>query len=270
MKQGMVTLSVAETKRLIAKGVATLPQIRRAMSQGTIIIAGGTTNAYVAEELTGQSLEKSRYTAGVINDGRCCVTSGEQRIEPIVLDKGRVSDLKWTDALSRMGPGDIFIKGGNAFDLDGNVAILLGSPSGGTIGSAIGSISARGIELITPIGLEKLIPSVSAAIPYMGIGRMDYSRGMQCGFQVITGASIVSEDMALAILSKCRVAVAAKGGHGSSVGSTTLVFSGDSHEFEQALAWIDSVIGEQALVIDTRECPCRKPCDFGRQKSCSS
>jgi hypothetical protein len=269
MKHGMVTLSVAEAKRLIAKGTANLPQVQRAMENGTIIIAGGTTNGYVAEELTELKLDKALYTAGVICGGRCCITPPETRLEPLVLKQGEQADLSWTEALSQMGAGDIFVKGGNALDLEDNVGILLGSPTGGTIGAALGSLSARNIEMIAPIGLEKLVPSVHDAAALLGIGTLDYSRGLKCGMQVVTGATVITEDLALALLSGCDVTVAAKGGIGHSTGSTTLAFAGDDQEFNQAIAVLDSVLGEKALPENSRKCPCQNPCHFGRPKSSS-
>lgn len=269
MKYGMVTLSVAEAKRLIAQGVAALPQIQRALEHGTIIVAGGTTNAYVAEELTGTEINKGQYTAGVISGGRCCLTPADTRLDSIVLRHGKPVDVKWPEALSEMTYGDIFIKGANAWDLQGNVGILLGSPTGGTIGSALGSLSARGIELVAPVGMEKLVPSLPAAAEFLGVGHLDYSRGMQCGMQIVTGATIISEDKALSLLSGCRVNVTAKGGVGGSTGSTTLTFAGNNQEFEKALAVLDMCLGEKALVVKTQPCPCRKPCEFGRPKSSS-
>lgn len=266
MKYGMVTLSVAEAKRLIAKGVAALPQVREAMKQQMIIVARGTTNAYVAEELTGHKIDKTRFTAGLICAGRCCVTAGATRLEPLVLKNGQSVPTNWLEALDQMRHGDIFIKGGNALDREDNVGILLGRAGGGTIGSALGSLSARGIELVAPVGLEKLVPSVPAAASFLGVGRMDYSRGRQCGLQILTGATVVTEDRALALLSGCQVSVAAKGGVGSSAGSTTLAFAGHSEEFRQAIAILDSVLGEETLIINSRECPCQNPCDFGREK----
>ena len=38
-------LTVAESKRLIAKGVAALPEIQNAMQEGMVVVATGTTNA---------------------------------------------------------------------------------------------------------------------------------------------------------------------------------------------------------------------------------
>ena len=49
-----VVLTVAESKRLIAKGVAALPEVMQAMEERTVVVATGTTNAYVLEELWGK------------------------------------------------------------------------------------------------------------------------------------------------------------------------------------------------------------------------
>jgi hypothetical protein len=88
MKTGMITLTVPEAKRLIARGVAELTQVRHAKANGIIVISGGTTNGYVAEELTGKSIDKVLYTAGIICGGRGCVTDPAQRLEPLVSGTG--------------------------------------------------------------------------------------------------------------------------------------------------------------------------------------
>ena len=48
-----VTLTPSESKRLIARGVKALPSVQHALKNNTIILAGGTTNAFIAEELLG-------------------------------------------------------------------------------------------------------------------------------------------------------------------------------------------------------------------------
>ncbi|MBW2262654.1 MAG: hypothetical protein JRG91_11825, partial [Deltaproteobacteria bacterium] len=47
--QASFTLTVAESKRLIAKGVAAIPEVARARREGTLIVGRGSTNAYVLE-----------------------------------------------------------------------------------------------------------------------------------------------------------------------------------------------------------------------------
>jgi hypothetical protein len=63
----LVSLTPSESKRVIAKGVAALPEVKRATQRGLIVVGRGTTNAYVAEELTGEKTEnKDHYAAGFI------------------------------------------------------------------------------------------------------------------------------------------------------------------------------------------------------------
>ncbi len=267
MKTGMITLTVPEAKRLIARGVAELPQVKHAMANGIIVISGGTTNGYVAEELTGKSIDKVLYTAGIICNGRGCVTDPGQRLEPVVLEKGAVSNTSWTEALEKMQPGDVFIKGGNAVDIEGHVGVMLGSPVGGTIGKALGTLSARGIELVAPVGNEKLVPSVIQAAGSMGIGKLDYSHGLPCGMQVLTGATVVDEVEAVEMLSGCAAIIAAGGGVGDSQGAVTLTFSGEQKAFDKAIELLEKVKGEQPVPGDSRDCPCAAPCDYGKSQS---
>ncbi|HDN67541.1 MAG TPA: hypothetical protein ENF86_01135, partial [Firmicutes bacterium] len=58
-------LTVAESKRLIAKGVKELEVVKRALRDGMVTVAMGTTNTYVAEELSGQRIAKFSYTTGL-------------------------------------------------------------------------------------------------------------------------------------------------------------------------------------------------------------
>jgi len=56
---------------VIAKGVAALSEVKRAMKLGLIVVGRGTTNAFVAEELTGEKIEnKSHYAARSIAGGQ--------------------------------------------------------------------------------------------------------------------------------------------------------------------------------------------------------
>jgi hypothetical protein len=53
----------------------------------------------------------------------------------------------------------VFIKGVNAINYEkGQAGILIGHPTGGTIGAAIGTVVARRATLLIPVGLEKHIP----------------------------------------------------------------------------------------------------------------
>ena len=85
----LVSLTPSESKRVIAKGVAALPEVQRAMQRGLIVVGRGTTNAYVAEELTGETIDnKSHYAAGFIVDGELSATPVVSLIPVVVLRDG--------------------------------------------------------------------------------------------------------------------------------------------------------------------------------------
>ncbi len=65
------TLTVSEGKRLIAKAIASLPEVRKALSDGMILLKGGTTVSALSEELCGQPLRISgRVTPrGTVSSG---------------------------------------------------------------------------------------------------------------------------------------------------------------------------------------------------------
>ena len=59
--QAQIILTVSESKRIIAKGIAHMPIVQQALQNGMVIIAKGTTNTYVAEEIVGQKIEHGAY-----------------------------------------------------------------------------------------------------------------------------------------------------------------------------------------------------------------
>jgi len=166
---GILVLTPSESKRLIAKAVVALPHVQRAFAEGWVIIANGTTTAYVAEELLGISVDKFTYAAGYIGNGRLSVTPPEVRQSPLVIYKGQVVDTMAKEAVRSFGADDVFIKGANAVDPEGHVGILMANELGGTIAMALGTILARGAHLIVPVGLEKMVPSVPAVVRKCGI-----------------------------------------------------------------------------------------------------
>ena len=80
MKQIQITLTPGESKRIIAMGVKKLPVIQRALKKGIILITLGSTDAYVAEELTGKKIDQTRYGAGYMQDGTTKVVPIDTRL----------------------------------------------------------------------------------------------------------------------------------------------------------------------------------------------
>lgn len=245
--RAQITFTSSESKRLIAKGVKALPSIQKALKDHTIILAGGTTNAFLVEELLGQGIEsKSTYTVGIISEGKTGESATEGRVHPFVITQGKPLDkeIHWKDYLPQIQPGDIFIKGGNAVDHTGLAAVLASNPMGGTIGAAWGPLYARGIELVVPIGLEKLVPDVREAVEFMAGHAIDEAIGNKVGLMPMLGATVVTEITALETLFNVKAKCIASGGVAGSEGAITLVIDGEEHDVKKALEMVYVLKGE--------------------------
>lgn len=237
-------LAPSESKRLIAKAVAAMPVVQRALRQGRVIIATGSTNAYVAEEILGIALPKERYVSGNIAEGSLGTTRDDTRIRPFVISEGKPVEMPWPEALPAFTAADVFIKGANAVDFWGNVGIILAGNAAGTIGLALGTVVARGAHLIVPVGLEKLIPSVVEAAHKTGQRRIAYPEGEAIGLMPLVSATVVTEISAFRVLFDLSATQVAAGGINGAEGSVVLVAEGRPEQVGAALDLVGKIKGE--------------------------
>lgn len=224
MKQIQITLTPSESKRIIAMGVKKLPVIQQALKKGIILITLGTTNAYVAEELTGKKIDHARYAAGYI-DGTTTVVPQDKRLPAIALKNGK--EVNADTIINEMTSQDVVIKGANAIDRNGVAGVMMANPVGGTTGSILGTVMAKGINLVIPVGLEKSIPySVIESSKRIGIQRCSKATGLPVGMMPLCG-KVVTEVEALTLLGAEDVFPIGAGGINGGEGSITLCVIGD-------------------------------------------
>jgi hypothetical protein len=241
------SLTPSESKRLIAKAVKEHEDVKRALKKGIVAIALGSTNALVAEEILGERIEKERYIAGFIDERGACVVPASDRLGEIILKDGKVIEEKIGGIVEKMGNYDVFIKGANALDYDGIVGVMMASEVGGTIAQVLGILKARGVKLIIPIGLEKLIPnSISEASKFAGIYEMDYSDGIPVGLMPVSG-EVITEIEAFKILTGADAFLIGSGGLGRAGGSKTFLVMGEEREIEKSIEIVKGVKGEKEV-----------------------
>ena len=246
-----ITLTPAESKRLIAKAVVKLGEVKKAFKNGIIVIGVGTTNAYVAEELLGQEIERERFVAGVVIPKGTFVLPAERRLKEIVIKRGKIIDAKMDDVLPEMTSNDVFLKGANALDFSGTAGVLMAGQGGGTIGRSLGTIMSKGVNLIIPVGLEKFIPgSIKNVAPLAGMDKVIFSTGTPVGMMPIHG-KIITELEAIKILSGAEAIVMAKGGLSGAEGAVTLMVRGTPKQLRQVKLLTKSIKGENPLKIKT-------------------
>ncbi|OGK82331.1 MAG: hypothetical protein A2X52_08665 [Candidatus Rokubacteria bacterium GWC2_70_16] len=254
--RALFVLTPPESKRLIAKAVARLPEVERARQDGEIVIGHGATNVYVVEEIFGACPDRDRYLSGLIVNRILCVTQAEEKPSMLVWRQGvRVAPAATMDETLRgFGAGSVFVKGANAVDREGNVGILVANPAGGTIGWSYGILSARGCRLIVPVGLEKLVPSVREAARLCGQDTYYYCQGIRVGMIPIMNATVVTEIEAFRILFDLRAVHVGGGGIGDSQGSVVLVAEGEQGALDRAIPLIESIKGEPSLAPTKSAC----------------
>jgi hypothetical protein len=253
--RALFVLTTSESKRLIGKAVARMELVQRAREKGRLLISHGSTNVYVIEEILGKEMAselwcRDHYVSGVLLRGNLCTILGTDKPPILILNKGKVEApaLTMAEILKGFDRNSAFIKGANCLDPEGNAAAFVAHPEGGTIGWAIGHLWAQGIPLITPVGLEKLIPSVKKAVSLCGQQTFDYCQGLKVGLVPMIGAQVVTEIEALKTLAGVEAFQIASGGQSGSEGAVTLVCEGGPAAVRKAINLVESIKGEPPLL----------------------
>jgi hypothetical protein len=247
MKRQFV-LTVAESKRLIAKAVAALPEVMHAMEERTVVVATGTTNAYVLEELWGKKIDKRAYRSGITTpkEPEKDATPQAEKIPDKVFIKGKVAEeYDRVNIAPHLKKGDIYIKGANVINYEDDIAgILIGGMDGATIGNTIGHIIGKQVNLIIPIGLEKLTYEDINTLHLLA-AEEDFEGPRMWP---IVG-TIVTEIEALGILTGVDAYLYSAGGIAGAEGSVRLMIEGTEEEVKETLELIDSIKGEPRYLL---------------------
>ncbi len=265
------TLIPSESRRLIAKGVAAMEEVKEAGEKGYTIICGGTTNGYVAQEILGVTdIPPEKYTAGTICNRLLCTTDADKRSPfPIILFKGQRTTKSIPEAFNDFHLQTVIIKGANAIDPSGKVAVISSGFDGGTMGVTLGTAVSQGLKYIVPVGLEKLVSSVEDSCSWTGAKTLDYSMGADFGMFVIPNALVVTEIEALRVLTGVNSKHVASGGIGECAGAVVIVVEGAEQNVNKAISIIEKIKGEPIIPDFKGTCKtCRYKCTFaGKDQS---
>ena len=267
----LIALTPAESKRLIGKAVAIHPLVKKAMLQGNILVSGGTTTGYFVEELLNASIEIQKFPSGVVTQGVLCQTP-DDRIRSMFFKRGIlqendtiISDFdELENFLSHMTYEDVYIKGANALDIEGNAGFLLAHPNGGNIMYSLPKVYAQGVHFIIPVGLEKFIPSVPNAQRNMkGINQYNYTFGRGCGYVSVNNGIIMNEITSLEMLTGVHATHVGSGGVGGLEGSVTLVIEGTEKQEQETIKLLNEIKGEPPIQVWKKKCvDCTYKCKF--------
>ena len=258
--KAVFSLTPSESRRLIARGVAQMDLVKTALERAYVIIVGGTTNGFVAQELTGLDVDPQAFTAGTSTRGVLCVTPADKRDDriPIVLYKGEIVQKTPVEAFEDFHLETVVIKGGNAVDTEGNVGVITSGFDGGTVSATIGYMTSTGMQYVFPVGLEKLVPSVPEAAKWCGSKTFDYTMGAPFGMYCISTGNVFTEIQALETFANVEAKLIAAGGIGGSQGAVIIAVRGEEAAVKKANEAVEAVKGEppvDALKGHCDDCP---------------
>lgn len=247
--KAVVTLSPEESKRLIAKAIAAMPEMRHALKNGIIGLARCTTNAFVAEELIGRPLaDRGAYCSGFFTARGACALQGKFQEKLLVLDHGEERWLSYEQGniaqfIERMDKDDVIIKSGNVIDPEGRVGCLVASPTGGEIGAYLPPILVKGIRFLVPMTLNKTVAvPLERMIDALGMSKIDPTRchGLRCGMMPMPG-TVITEIEAIRQLTGAETTPVATGGIGSGAGAVMLVVDGAEESVDAAWRLVSAI-----------------------------
>ena len=244
-----VNLTVAEGKRLIAKGIANHPAVKAKLQKGTIIITTGSTNTYVAEELAGLTAPRGSFMTGNITpEGTPGVGEGVERVSNIVLVDGKQVEINYEDALKQIEEGGIIFKGGNLLNYERQqAAVCIGAPDGGTTARirkvTTGEAKAKHI---VPIGLEKQVYGDLNEYEKIAATKTEQLAYVPRVW-VHKNAEIFTEIEAIKTVATVNVVPFAAGGLAGREGGISLAVYGSKEEVQKVLDFVASIQGEGAF-----------------------
>jgi hypothetical protein len=264
-----VVLTPAESKKLIAKAVAKLDVVKQAASDGLIVLHPSSSTYFIYEELTGMKPMTNHWVCGVVAPRGMCVEMamalGGQSPPGTEYDPGELGGL-WAikkgkkiaeDTTSRlmeqMTAGDVYIKGVNALDNQGNVGILCGER--GALGVIMSAWKKKKFTLVFPVGLEKLIPiSIHQAAIEAKQAKYEYGMGLPAGLFPCPSGQTITEIDAVKILSGAIAVPIASGGLGGAEGAITLIIKGSNEQVSGAIEFIEQSKGAKMPSLRLSRC----------------
>jgi len=276
-----VVLTTAESKKLIAKAVARLDVVQQAARKGIVALHPSSSTYFIVEEITGAKPKSNYWVCGVVTPKGMCVEMamvlgsgyspreisadpGDLRATWIIENGKPSAEESLSSLLDRMAPSDVYVKGVNALDFQGNVGVLFGHQ--GSVGYIQSARRKRKFSVVYPVGLEKLIPlSIREAAKEAKLTRYEYGMGMPVGLFPCPVGVTVDEVRAVEMLSGAKAIPIAAGGLGGAEGAVTLVLKGNDDQVRTALEFIEQSKGAKLPALrlcNCEDCPvphCRFP-----------
>jgi hypothetical protein len=243
--------------------------VKQAAAEGMVVLHPSSSSYFIFEELIGAKPRTNYWVCGAVTPRGTCVemamalggyspraikyNPGELR-GLWAIRKGKVLIEKTvSELMEQMTAKDVFIKGVNALDTQGNVGVLTGDRGG--LGMVLSAWRKKKFTLIYPVGLEKLIPiPVRQAAMEAKQAKYEYGMGLPAGLFPCPDGKTITEIDAVKILSGAIAVPIASGGLGGAEGATTHIIKGTDEQVRDAITFVEQSKGAKLPSLRLSNC----------------
>ena len=244
-----VVMTPTEAKRLLSKAILNLDEVKRALDKGMLIIHPSSTTIFMLEELGLRLSQKQIWVCGHISPKGLCMSRGpiDARVEipeygphkypfDLIIRQGTLLPYDKSAlglALEDATSDDVYVKGVNAIDPEGNVGILIaGQSSGGSMSVVLKKQKEKHFKMVIPAGMEKRIPISIGEASKAAIAAKK-AQGIPCSLWRLHG-KVVTEVDAFRQLCDVEAVPISAGGICGAEGCTIWALSGEENNVEKA------------------------------------
>lgn len=257
MKKIQITLTVEESKELIARSILFHPSYKHSQKKGSVLLKGGTTVSRISENLLGFPL---RICGRITERGTVSLCKSSSAPHSVLINNNSWENID-DDIIAKtasLGTDDLIICSANAFDNNGRAALMAGSVGGGNIGKSLSSWYTEGVKILIPVGIEKMIPGdLNETISKTSRKGIDFSNGMSVGLMPIIG-EIFTEVEAFKLLGNVDVYVIGAGGLYEAKGSSVFQIEGKVEDIDKIISFVkgikNSIIDVSGETLSLMEC----------------
>jgi len=271
--KAQVVLTPTESKRLLSKAVLNLPEIQRALSDGILILHPSSTTIFMLGELGLKLTDERIWVCGHVSPKGLCMarpiidtvledrdyTAAKYPFD-LIIRKGKLLPFKQPTlgpALEEMDSKDIYVKGVNAIDLEGNAGVLLAEKRGGSLGLVLEKQKTKKFKIVIPVGLEKRIP-IPIGDAIKAANKIEKAQGIPCAIWRLRG-KLITEIEAFRQLCNVEAIPVSAGGLCGAEGAFVWVLQGEETNVQKAYRLCDQIRGPvlpySLNVYECAECP---------------
>src|SRR4030042_6531206 len=167
--KAQIVFTPTESKKLIAKAILQMKEVDTALREGLVVMHPSTSTYFIFEELTGRKPDMEVWLSGAILKKGLCMewgsysqmkkgylaTPGHFPYSWIFKGTGLQPKKSIDELCQTLGGRDVYLKGVNALDPQGNAGVLIGSMAEGTIGRIVAAAKKRNFKIIYPVRSEE-------------------------------------------------------------------------------------------------------------------